>query len=267
LWLAFGYVGGFDCWFWAAWFELGAIDLSSGDDDRGHLGRSRPDGGLKAWQGKRFSAAAANYGLSFGAMTGCVLIGALLAPVVSGSQTVGASRCFSYDDAGRLSSVRDEGGQVRTYGLDAASNRKGVTSGSGSLCAVTNVPAPSTSSAAPAAGSAPATPPASSTNNRAPVAVADVATVEKLASTKSVLVLVNDTDADGDPLEVTAAAYDSSKVQVTRVRSLTSASRYVYLDIVGVAVGTSQVQYTISDGRGGQAIGTVSVTITPASLQ
>jgi YD repeat-containing protein len=200
-------------------------------------------------------------------MTGCVVIGALLAPVVSGSQTVGASRCFSYDDAGRLSSVRDEGGQVRTYGLDAASNRKGVTSGSGTACAVTNVPAPSTSSAAPAAGSAPATPPASSTNNRAPVAVADVATVEKLASTKSVLVLVNDTDADGDPLEVTAAAYDSSKVQVTRVRSLTSASRYVYLDIVGVAVGTSQVQYTISDGRGGQAIGTVSVTITPASLQ
>jgi YD repeat-containing protein len=201
-------------------------------------------------------------------MTGCVLIGALLAPVVSGSQTVGASRCFSYDDAGRLSSVRDQGGQVRTYVLDSASNRKGVTSGSDSVCAVTNVPAPSTSSAAPAAaGSAPATPPASAANNRAPVAVADVTTVEKLASTKSVLVLANDTDADGDPLEVTAAAYDSSKVQVTRVRSLTSASRYVYLDIVGVAVGTSQVQYTISDGRGGQAIGAVSVTITPASLQ
>jgi YD repeat-containing protein len=241
--------------------------------DQGQVATGQVTSGLGAPTPTSTTPRLGGYGLSLSAMAGCMLCGALLAPVITRSQaaTTASGRCFDYDAAGRLSGVRDEGGQLRSYGLDPASNRKGVSSGIGVVCSLAVVPAPLSgvaaplsSSAAPAAGSSsPLT--SGVANNTPPVAASDSLIVEKF-DTESVLVLSNDFDADGDVLEVTAATYDSAKVQVTRVRSLTSGTRYVYLDIVGVAVGSSQVQYTVSDGRGGQATGTVNVAVTPQSV-
>jgi large repetitive protein len=203
-------------------------------------------------------------------MVGCLLCGVVLAPVMTMSQagTTFGGRCFTYDGAGRLVSVRDQDGQVRSYGLDPASNRKGVVTGSGVACAGAGVPAPASASAM---ASGPALGPSLATNNSAPVTLPDSVIVSRMTegqpSAVSVLVLANDSDPDvGDLLEVTAANYDSSKVQVTRVRSLTSGTRYNYLDIVGVATGSSIVHYMVSDGRGGQAIGFVNVTVVPPNL-
>jgi YD repeat-containing protein len=211
------------------------------------------------------------FGLSLGAMVGCVLCGALLAPVITLSQaaTSFSGRCFDYDAAGRLSGVRDEGGQLRSYGLDPASNRKGVVGTSGAVvCSGTGagagVPTPAMFSPLALAGSAASAPSAS--NNTSPVANPDQLSVAQWG-TQSVLVLNNDTDGDSDPLEVIAAAYDSAKVQVTRVKSLTSGDRYVYLDVVGVAPGSTQISYTISDGRGGQSVSTVTVMVTAPNYQ
>jgi YD repeat-containing protein len=204
------------------------------------------------------------YGLSVGAMAGCVLCGVVLAPVITRSQatTTFAGRCFDYDGAGRLIGVRDEGGNVRAYGLDPASNRKGVTaSGGGAACSGAGVPTPATVILPPP-------PLLPENNNRVPVANSDTATVSAFGNVKkSVMVLANDTDPDGDPLQITDASYDASMVQVTKLATPTSGGKFIFLEIIGVDEGVTPVQYTISDGRGGQATGVVNVTVTGTGLQ
>jgi len=71
-------------------------------------------------------------------------------------------------------------------------------------------------------------------------------------------VLVNDTDADGDPLailEVGPAAHG--------VVTMTADGKLQYQPAAGYA-GTDSFTYTISDGRGGTATGTVTVTVKAA---
>lgn len=88
--------------------------------------------------------------------------------------------------------------------------------------------------------------------NRPPVAVADSATVRRRSSV-SIPVLANDSDPDGNPLTITA-------VSRPLIGSVTVQSGAVTYTSTGI-FGTDRFTYTISDGRGGTAIATVTVTV------
>src|SRR5204863_8967095 len=90
--------------------------------------------------------------------------------------------------------------------------------------------------------------------NRPPVAAADSAATDENTST-SVVVLGNDTDADSDPLIVTAVttpAHGTTSINADNTVQYTPAANYS---------GSDTFNYTISDGRGGTASATVTVTV------
>ena len=100
--------------------------------------------------------------------------------------------------------------------------------------------------------------------NDAPVAAADAVTTAEDTAV-GISVLANDSDVDGDPLTVTAASAANGSVTINADGTLT------YVPAADFN-GTDTVSYTISDGRGGTATGTVAVTVmavndapTPAS--
>jgi hypothetical protein len=94
--------------------------------------------------------------------------------------------------------------------------------------------------------------------NNPPIAVNDTAaTVQGQAVT--VNVTANDTDPDGDPLTVTGVTQPSNGTA-----SVASASSVRYTPNAGFH-GTDGFVYTISDGRGGTASATVTVTVTQAA--
>ena len=93
--------------------------------------------------------------------------------------------------------------------------------------------------------------------NHPPVASADAANVTQDSSV-TVAVLANDTDADGDSLTVTGVTQGANGSVV--VDAVTGNPRYQ--PNAGFA-GSDSFTYTLSDGRGGTAAGTVSVTINP----
>ena len=91
--------------------------------------------------------------------------------------------------------------------------------------------------------------------NHAPVANPDsAATPEDHARTISVL--ANDTDADGDSLTVTAAAAQHGQVVINSDGTLTYTPNADY-------DGADTIAYSISDGRGGTASSTVAMTVIP----
>jgi hypothetical protein len=94
--------------------------------------------------------------------------------------------------------------------------------------------------------------------NRAPVAVSDTATVAANAAATLINVLANDSDADGDTLSLTAVGATSAGGTATL-----SGNQISYTPKAGYS-GTETFSYTVSDGKGGSAQGTVTVTITPA---
>jgi|GEM_PF-2452210 len=90
--------------------------------------------------------------------------------------------------------------------------------------------------------------------NTNPDALDDNATVNKNSSANTIDVLANDTDADADPLTITAVtqgAHGSVANNGTTV-SYTPAASFS---------GTDSFTYTISDGRGGTDTATVNVTV------
>ena len=93
--------------------------------------------------------------------------------------------------------------------------------------------------------------------NDAPVAAADTATTkEDMAVT--IPVLANDTDVDGNTLtvaSVTPAANGTAAPAGTAVTYTPKANFH----------GTDTFTYTVSDGSGGSAIGTVTITVTPVN--
>lgn len=110
----------------------------------------------------------------------------------------------------------------------------------------TTLPPPVTPPTAP--------PPVSAPTNAPPQPVNDTATTTAgLAVVISVL--ANDTDPDGDLLTVTAVGPAAGGTAVNGGGSLT------YTPNAGFA-GTDTFPYTVSDGRGGTATGSVSVTVT-----
>ena len=91
-----------------------------------------------------------------------------------------------------------------------------------------------------------------------PVAVNDSATFDEDTSV-DIDVLANDTDEDGDPLTatlLTTAAHGTVTQNVTGTFHYAPAANYN---------GTDGFTYTVSDGVGGTAIGTVTLTIRPVN--
>ncbi|SDG17401.1 Ig-like domain-containing protein [Pelagibacterium luteolum] len=92
--------------------------------------------------------------------------------------------------------------------------------------------------------------------NDAPVANADTIAVNEDAAVV-ISVLANDTDIDGDTLTVIgvgAPAHGSAVVNSNGTITYTPSTNYN---------GADSFTYTISDGKGGQATGTVNVTVNP----
>jgi hypothetical protein len=94
----------------------------------------------------------------------------------------------------------------------------------------------------------------------APNAVADTAVLDEDGGATPIPVLANDSDPDGDPLTITAAA-DGAHGTVTITgggSGLTYAPEVDYN-------GADSFTYTISDGQGGTDTATVSVTVSPVN--
>lgn len=94
-------------------------------------------------------------------------------------------------------------------------------------------------------------------SNHPPVAVNDYMTVAYIAGAcraTSFSPKFNDTDADGDPLTITWAT-QGTKGNVTRTTSLVT-----YTPTTLARHGTDSFTYTISDGQGGTATGTIYAT-------
>jgi Bacterial Ig domain/Fibronectin type III domain len=90
-----------------------------------------------------------------------------------------------------------------------------------------------------------------------PVATADAAaTAEDTPVT--IAVLANDTDPDGNPLTITAVTQGAHGTIATNGTALT------YTPAANFA-GTDAFTYTVTDGQGGTATATVSLTVTPVN--
>jgi uncharacterized delta-60 repeat protein len=95
--------------------------------------------------------------------------------------------------------------------------------------------------------------------NDDPVAVADYATVAEDSSNNFINVLANDTDIDASDMRTIIAVSASAHGMVSFTTSgatYTPGPNYF---------GSDSFTYTISDGHGGSAVGTVNVTVTPVN--
>ena len=100
--------------------------------------------------------------------------------------------------------------------------------------------------------------------NISPVAADDTATVAEDGSV-TIAVLSNDTDADSDPVTISSLgtpANGSVSINDNGTPGDQTDDRIVYTPDADFN-GTDSFTYTISDGRGGSATGTVDVTVTP----
>src|SRR2546422_5946432 len=95
--------------------------------------------------------------------------------------------------------------------------------------------------------------------NDAPVAGDDAATTEEdhPVTLTAAALLGNDADVDGDPLRVLTVG--EAQNGLTRVNPDGSVTYTPGFDFAG----TDQFTYMVSDGHGGNATGTVSLTVTP----
>jgi hypothetical protein len=89
--------------------------------------------------------------------------------------------------------------------------------------------------------------------NDPPVAGDDVASVDE-DSQVTIPVLVNDPDADGDPLSVTEASANNGTVTINPDGTVTYVPNPDFF-------GSDTITYTISDGNGGTSTATVAVTV------
>ena len=93
--------------------------------------------------------------------------------------------------------------------------------------------------------------------NRAPAAVNDSVNAA-CGATSTFNVLANDTDADGDPLTITAVSNPGKGVAAI------AGNKIAYTPTAaGCSVGADTFTYTISDGKGGTSTATVNVALQP----
>ena len=101
--------------------------------------------------------------------------------------------------------------------------------------------------------------------NGAPLAVADTATVTAGLSA-TIDVLANDSDPDSDPLVITSVTQPDVNLRPVGTVSIASGGKSLrYLPTAGTT-GVHTFSYTVSDGRGGVATATVSVTVNTAPV-
>ena len=91
--------------------------------------------------------------------------------------------------------------------------------------------------------------------NQPPVAVDDSVTVAEDSENNVIDVLVNDSDPDGDQLNVTQATSENGTVTINADGTISYTPNANFS-------GTDIITYTISDGNGGTATATVTVTVT-----
>jgi VCBS repeat-containing protein len=93
--------------------------------------------------------------------------------------------------------------------------------------------------------------------NDAPIAVDDAVTTDEDAPI-SIAVLSNDSDVDGDALQVTDAAAGSGTVSINNDGTIAYTPNPDFS-------GTDTITYSIEDGAGGTSTATVSVTVNPVN--
>lgn len=93
--------------------------------------------------------------------------------------------------------------------------------------------------------------------NNPPVTVDDTATTDEDTAV-DIPVLLNDSDPDGDPLTVTGATAPNGTVTINPDNTLTYSPDPDFN-------GPDEITYTVDDGNGGTATGTVAVTVTPVN--
>ncbi|MFO0121190.1 MAG: Ig-like domain-containing protein, partial [Inhella sp.] len=93
--------------------------------------------------------------------------------------------------------------------------------------------------------------------NDAPVANADTASTPINTAVNNIAVLANDTDVDGNPLSVTGATLANPALGTVTVNPDGTLNFTPATNVTGPVV----VNYTISDGQGGSATGTLTVNV------
>ena len=95
-------------------------------------------------------------------------------------------------------------------------------------------------------------------SNRAPVAIDDTASAtEDTPFSSAVRLVANDTDADGDTLTVVAGTFATTQGGSVTINADGS---YSYTPAPNFS-GTDSFNYTVTDGRGGSDVGTVTLTV------
>ncbi|MEO7325774.1 MAG: Ig-like domain-containing protein [Dokdonella sp.] len=90
--------------------------------------------------------------------------------------------------------------------------------------------------------------------NQPPIAVDDIGAPTANSQPRTIPVLANDSDPDGDPLTIISVTMPTSGTV------LISGNSVIYTSAAGFA-GTDSFTYTISDGRGGTATATVTIVV------
>lgn len=126
---------------------------------------------------------------------------------------------YGYDALGRVVAVTYGNGTVTTYTYDAAGNRTQVTTG-------------------PGGG------PGDGGGNADPVAVGDYFE-RRVGTSTALLVLANDSDPNGNPLQVTAVS------AVTGGTATVTSGGASVTYVAPATPGTYSFSYTVSDGQGG----------------
>ncbi|MDA9526881.1 hypothetical protein ACM42_00150 [Bradyrhizobium sp. CCBAU 25338] len=103
-----------------------------------------------------------------------------------------------------------------------------------------------------------------STSNTAPVAANDTATVTENtpATITAASLIANDSDPDGDPLAITGVSAATNGTVVLNTQPNPQNNTITFTPTAGYT-GPASFSYTISDGRGGTATASASLTVAP----
>lgn len=105
-------------------------------------------------------------------------------------------------------------------------------------------------------------------SNTAPVAEDDTdfgVTAGQTLTISDYELLTNDTDADGDTLTITSISVQSGSVGTLTDNGDGTYNFYVSMNEVPSSTTTAYLEYTVSDGNGGEDTGVVEITVYPAS--
>ena len=100
-------------------------------------------------------------------------------------------------------------------------------------------------------------------NNSAPVATDDSASVVEDSSSNEINLIANDNDADGDALEILGGSVMGAKPGATVV--IVAGNQSINYAPPPDFFGQDVLSYVVTDGKGGQDTGTVTITVNPVA--